>query len=59
MTSSTTTGATGQSVIRTDLRDKLTGQAKYTADLKLPGPSPSGPHAPRWRGSRRESGPRC
>ncbi|MSQ07205.1 MAG: xanthine dehydrogenase family protein molybdopterin-binding subunit [Dehalococcoidia bacterium] len=36
MTSSTT-AATGQSVIRTDLRDKLTGQAKYTADLKLPG----------------------
>lgn len=27
----------GRSVPRIDLRDKLTGDAKYTADLKLPG----------------------
>ena len=27
----------GQSVIRRDLREKLTGEAKYSADLKMPG----------------------
>ena len=27
----------GKDVTRTDLRDKLTGEAKYSADLKLPG----------------------
>ena len=31
------TTVTGQSVIRRDLREKLTGAAQYSADLKLPG----------------------
>ena len=32
-----TLSAVGKNVTRTDLRDKLTGEAKYSADLKLPG----------------------
>ncbi|MBM3942396.1 MAG: xanthine dehydrogenase family protein molybdopterin-binding subunit [SAR202 cluster bacterium] len=32
-----TTSTIGQNVVRTDLQAKLTGQAKYAADLKLPG----------------------
>ena len=32
-----TSAEVGQSVPRIDLRDKLTGDAKYSADLKLPG----------------------
>ena len=32
-----TLSAVGKDVTRTDLRDKLTGEAKYSADLKLPG----------------------
>ena len=32
-----TLSAVGQNETRTDLRDKLTGEAKYSADLKLPG----------------------
>ena len=32
-----TLSAVGKSVTRRDLRDKLTGQAQYSADLKLPG----------------------
>ena len=33
----TTLSVVGQSVIRRDLPEKLTGRAKYSADLKLPG----------------------
>ena len=33
----TTLSVVGQSVTRRDLPEKLTGQAKYSADLKLPG----------------------
>ncbi len=32
-----TLSAVGKNLTRTDLRDKLTGEAKYSADLKLPG----------------------
>ncbi len=32
-----TLSTVGKNVTRTDLRDKLTGEAKYSADLKLPG----------------------
>ena len=32
-----TLSAVGKSVTGRDLRDKLTGQAQYSADLKLPG----------------------
>jgi CO/xanthine dehydrogenase Mo-binding subunit len=32
-----TLSAVGQSVVRRDLREKLTGEARYSADLKLPG----------------------
>ena len=32
-----TLSAVGQNETRIDLRDKLTGEAKYSADLKLPG----------------------
>ena len=33
----TTLSVVGQSVTRRDLPEKLTGQAKYSADIKLPG----------------------
>jgi CO/xanthine dehydrogenase Mo-binding subunit len=32
-----TLSVAGQSVVRRDLKEKLTGEARYTADLKLPG----------------------
>jgi CO/xanthine dehydrogenase Mo-binding subunit len=32
-----TISVAGQSVVRRDLKEKLTGEAEYTADLKLPG----------------------